>query len=888
MCAGHPIFSIDIHPDASRFATGGQGVDCGRVCIWNMAPIVNETEEQKENVPKLLCRLDNHLSCVNCVRWSNNGRNLASAGDDKVIMIWQFCGQAGTSFGGVINAEQWRCVHNLRGHSGDILDINWSPHDQFLASCSVDNTVRIWNAEQFPECLRVITGHSAFVKGVCWDPMNKYLASQSDDKTLKVWRTSDWREETSVTKPFQDCGGTTHVLRAGWCPDGQFIVSAHAMNNLGSTAQIIDRNNWNTEKDFVGHRKAVTCVRFSPKMRYKPRKEKKTKFFCLAVGSRDRSLSVWLTNLRRPLVVMHELFADSALDISWFPNGRGFLACSWDGTVAYFEFTDDEIGRTLEPDDYSAYLHKLYGKSMVDSRPQAELEMFVEDVQLLEARKAAQTKDQMQNGMNPCQNSYSRASNTQDSSNSRLVKGPTDKQIEMRLSDGRRRITPLYIPPVSNGDGTPVPFTTTSETTFGSSKDTSSKIVVEKVTIDAAAPCSPSSARSRDSLPLTNGADANHSSANATPLNGLCDLNGLASTSQEGSDQAKKVTRLIPKHVPSSTSSTLQMKDTSTDTAAPAEKFKGKRKADMPSLPNSLVPPPPKIACEDPKPQSSLPKSINGEKRSSERPSRADSKVTLNLFPLRIDKMHSQSIHLDDTEFGLGAATLQHPCIRVENEVLHNLSSVKLVDDMNMHWQVLVSGRVSAICTSNQYLCVFCEDCSLHVFRVRTGARVFSPLVVSGAAAKVRCIDSRLLLITSKAALWMWDLNSQKVLLRNVSLAALTANSPENNVDIVRLTLSGSGHPTIALSSGRSYIYNGDLETWQLIADSLNQLHHCCDLASPRVHTEYSLAQLQRYLNKALFCLFFLTSFFYFVISGTRTTFRECFPKTDGCRLMPL
>ena len=37
---GHPIFSIDIHPDGSRFVIGGQGAgDSGRVVIWNMGPV---------------------------------------------------------------------------------------------------------------------------------------------------------------------------------------------------------------------------------------------------------------------------------------------------------------------------------------------------------------------------------------------------------------------------------------------------------------------------------------------------------------------------------------------------------------------------------------------------------------------------------------------------------------------------------------------------------------------------------------------------------------------------------------------------------------------------------------------------------------------------------
>lgn len=30
------------------------------------------------------------------------------------------------------------------------MDVAWSPHDAWLASCSVDNTVVIWNALKFP------------------------------------------------------------------------------------------------------------------------------------------------------------------------------------------------------------------------------------------------------------------------------------------------------------------------------------------------------------------------------------------------------------------------------------------------------------------------------------------------------------------------------------------------------------------------------------------------------------------------------------------------------------------------------------------------------------------------------------------------------------------
>ena len=37
------------------------GDDCGKVVIWNMAPVRSEEDENNENIPKLLCQMDNHL-----------------------------------------------------------------------------------------------------------------------------------------------------------------------------------------------------------------------------------------------------------------------------------------------------------------------------------------------------------------------------------------------------------------------------------------------------------------------------------------------------------------------------------------------------------------------------------------------------------------------------------------------------------------------------------------------------------------------------------------------------------------------------------------------------------------------------------------------------------
>ncbi|MBN3282240.1 HIRA protein, partial [Polyodon spathula] len=400
-----------------------------------MAPVLREEDEKNETIPKMLCQMDNHLACVNCVRWSNNGLYLASGGDDKLIMVWKRAAYIGPStvFGSsskLANVEQWRCVTILRSHTGDVMDVAWSPHDAWLASCSVDNTIVIWNARKFPEIIATLRGHTGLVKGLTWDPVGKYVASQADDRNLKVWRTMDWQLETSITKPFDECGGTTHVLRLSWSPDGQYLVSAHAMNNSGPTAQIIERDGWKTNMDFVGHRKAVTVVKFNPKIFKKKQKNGSSPkpscpYCCCAVGSKDRSVSVWLTCLKRPLVVIHELFDKSIMDISWFL--------------------------------LNSIHQKIYGKSLAITTEAQLPTTIIENPEMLKYQQQKQQAEQRsaasREAHTPKLTSVVNGESLED-----IRKNLLKKQVETRTPDGRRRITPLCIAQLDTGDFSPALF----------------------------------------------------------------------------------------------------------------------------------------------------------------------------------------------------------------------------------------------------------------------------------------------------------------------------------------------------------------------------------------------------------------------------------------------
>ncbi|URE14604.1 TUP1-like enhancer of split [Musa troglodytarum] len=187
---GMQIFSIDIQAGGLRFATGGGD---HKVRIWNMKSVGRDSENDA-STSRLLATLRDHFGSVNCVRWAKHGRFLASGSDDQVILIHERKPGSGTTefgSGEPPDVENWKVTMTLRGHTADVVDLNWSPDDLTLASGSLDNTIHIWNITN-GICTAVLRGHSSLVKGVTWDPIGSFIASQSDDKTVIIWRTNDW------------------------------------------------------------------------------------------------------------------------------------------------------------------------------------------------------------------------------------------------------------------------------------------------------------------------------------------------------------------------------------------------------------------------------------------------------------------------------------------------------------------------------------------------------------------------------------------------------------------------------------------------------------------------------------------------------------------------
>ncbi|KIM52494.1 hypothetical protein SCLCIDRAFT_1223695 [Scleroderma citrinum Foug A] len=356
------IFSIHVHPDGSRIATGGLDA---KVRIWSTKPILNAASEESGRPPKSLCTLSMHTGPVLTVRWAHSGRWLASGSDDEIIMIWDLDPSGrGKVFGSnEVNVEAWKPLKRLPGHESDVTDIAWAPEDRYLASVGLDSKVIVWCGYTL-ERIRKLDQHNGFVKGVCFDPVGEFMATQSDDKSVKIWRTTDWELEAEIREPFEDSPTCTFFRRLSWSPDGAHITASNATNNRGFVfiAAVITRCLWTSEISLVGHENTVEVAAYNPHIFLRnlngPLVTSNISSV-VALGADDRSVSIWQTKFARPLIVAKEVFERQIMDLSWSRDGLTLYAASSDGTIAVFNFDPDELNGIASFSAQQQYLQKF-------------------------------------------------------------------------------------------------------------------------------------------------------------------------------------------------------------------------------------------------------------------------------------------------------------------------------------------------------------------------------------------------------------------------------------------------------------------------------------------------------------------------------------------------
>ncbi|KAJ5684681.1 uncharacterized protein N7477_001026 [Penicillium maclennaniae] len=373
------VYSCDVSPDGKRLVTAAGD---GYVRIWSTEAIYNTGNPEFADKPKQLASMSNHSGTIHTVRFSPNGKYLASGADDKIVCVYTLDANPPThsTFGSdeAPPVENWRTIRRLIGHDNDVQDLGWSHDSSILVSVGLDSKVVVWSGHTF-EKLKTISVHQSHVKGITFDPANKYFATASDDRTVRIFRftspapnssshdqMNNFVLEQTISAPFANSPLTAYFRRCSWSPDGMHIAAANAVNGPVSSVAIINRGSWDGDINLIGHEAPVEVCSFSPRLysrepinKNPPDGHAAHYITVIACAGADKSLSVWITSNARPIVVAQEMAAKSMSDLAWSPDGKCLFATALDGTIVAARFEDGELGYAVEMEENEKSLTKF-------------------------------------------------------------------------------------------------------------------------------------------------------------------------------------------------------------------------------------------------------------------------------------------------------------------------------------------------------------------------------------------------------------------------------------------------------------------------------------------------------------------------------------------------
>ncbi|CAE6531472.1 unnamed protein product, partial [Rhizoctonia solani] len=81
-----------------------------------------------------------------------------------------------------------------KGHTFPVTSVAFSPDGNSVASCSLDETIRTWDAHRPSPIGEPLTGHSKWVWSVSYSPLGDVIASGSEDQTIRLWDVNTRRQ----------------------------------------------------------------------------------------------------------------------------------------------------------------------------------------------------------------------------------------------------------------------------------------------------------------------------------------------------------------------------------------------------------------------------------------------------------------------------------------------------------------------------------------------------------------------------------------------------------------------------------------------------------------------------------------------------------------------
>ncbi|KAL9536899.1 hypothetical protein MBANPS3_012272 [Mucor bainieri] len=207
---------------------------------------------------------------LNCLTISDDTTLVAGGFSESFIKVWSLQGKRLRSKSEREQGQPGTTHKKLIAHAGPVYGVSFSHDNQYLISCSEDQTVRLWSLDTFTN-LVCYKSHNYPIWDVNFGPHGFYFATASHDKTARLWSC----DHVNPLRIF--AGHLSDVNTVRFHPNSKYVVTGSSDN----TARLWDVQRGTCVRVFTGHTGPVHAVAVSPNGRL------------MASGGEDHSIILW-------------------------------------------------------------------------------------------------------------------------------------------------------------------------------------------------------------------------------------------------------------------------------------------------------------------------------------------------------------------------------------------------------------------------------------------------------------------------------------------------------------------------------------------------------------------------------------------------------------------
>jgi WD40 repeat protein len=276
--------------------------------------------------PEFLLR--GHTGEVLSLAWSPDGSHLASGGLDTTVRVWD-----------IASKQQ---ILLLPDHLDRVTGIAWSPDGSYLASGSWDEMLLLWDtqngqllyaAQSFAESAGLGMTTGGAIIGVAWSPVEDRLATITEGDYLQIWDAATGSEIYKVKTTTAD----SNIKDIIWSADGSQIATAHQeiiSSQWKGVVRIWDARNGRLVRSLDAN-SAVNSLAFSPDGSW------------MVGGASYYTEALYLWDLNNGEILQTFASESSTLAVDWPASGDGWVSVSADGTLSSWNAAKRQVLRSL-------------------------------------------------------------------------------------------------------------------------------------------------------------------------------------------------------------------------------------------------------------------------------------------------------------------------------------------------------------------------------------------------------------------------------------------------------------------------------------------------------------------------------------------------------------